>query len=85
MTTKNFVSWSLNSEEIFDDEGDVVGEVEYALIDKLFVSIEDRGQGKGRALIEGAIKDIKAAHPSLDIKIAALPFGEDAIDMSDLV
>lgn len=80
-----FISWSLTSDDIYDDEGDVVGSEEYALIEKLYVNVADRGQGVGRELLVSTLADIAQQYPGVCIKVAALPFGEDAIDMTDLV
>lgn len=79
-----YVSWSLNEYPVFD-EGEEVGSEEYVLIEKLFVPSNQRRQGVARKLLREAIAEAKSKHPDLPIKIAALPFGEDQIDMSDLV
>ena len=83
--TQSYISWDITEEEIFDDEGVCVDAEEYALIEKIFVAPEDRRQGKARAMLRQTIEEIKAKHSGMKIKLAALPFGEDAIDMSDLV
>ena len=80
-----YVSWSLNEDPVFDDEGEEVGSEEYVLIEKLFVPSHQRRQGIARKLLREAIAEAKQQYPTLSIKIAALPFGDDQIDMSDLV
>lgn len=82
---KSFVSWSIDSEELYDDEGEVVGEEDYVLIEKLWVDPSERGQGKGRELMESAIAEAQEKYPGLPIRLAALPFGEGAMEVSDLV
>lgn len=77
-----YVSWEVNSDEIYDEEGGVVGVEEYALIEKVWVPEGQRGQGKGRKLIEEALKEIEET--GLTCKIAALPF-DGGMDMADLV
>ena len=82
---QSYISWDIAEDEIFNDECEVVGSNEYAIIEKIFVAPEDRRQGKARAMLREAIAEIKANHPGMAIKVAALPFGEDPIDMADLV
>ena len=36
-------------------------------------------------MLREAIAEAKQQYPTLSIKVAALPFGDDQIDMSDLV
>ena len=80
-----YVSWSLNDDPVFDDEGEEVGSEEYVLIEKLFVPSHQRRQGIARKLLREAIAEAKQQYPTLSIKVAALPFGDDQIDMSGLV
>jgi GNAT superfamily N-acetyltransferase len=80
-----YIGWDLNQEELFDEDGNEYAGEEYALIEKIFVPVEDRGQGVGAKLLAEAIEEIRAAHGSITIKLAALPFGEGAMDMVDLV
>ena len=78
-----YVSWDVNCDDIYDAEGDVVGQEEYALIEKIWVPSSERGNGKGRQMLREAIEEIKAAGHDT-VKIAALPF-DDGMDMCDLV
>jgi len=82
---KSYVTWSLDEDDIYDDEGDIEDTEEYALIDKIYVPVSQRGSGEGKRLLLGAIKQIQTEHPNLPIKITAYPFGEDKMDMTDLV
>ena len=69
-----YVSWTVTEDDIYDADGEVVGVEEYALIEKVWVPAEQRGQGKGRELVEQAIKEIEVT--GLSCKIAALPFDD---------
>ena len=84
MNTQAYVSWNLETEVLFDEDGCEYDGEEYALIEKIWVPAEDRGQGKGREMLENAINDIRTQHGKIIIKIAALPF-DDGMDMDDLV
>lgn len=83
--TENFVSWDIAADPVFDAEGDEVGSDEYALIEKVYVCPTQRRQGLARKMLTDAIAEIKAAHSGMPIRIAALPFGDEAIEMADLV
>lgn len=83
--TKSYISWGLNSDDIYDEEGDVVGQDEYVLIEKLYVAPADRRQGVAREILREALAEIAKIHSGMTVKLAALPFGDDAIDMADLV
>lgn len=80
-----YVSWELCEDPIFDEEGDEIGSEEYVLIEKVFVPAHQRRQGVARKMLRNALADIKRHYPSLPIKVAALPFGPDPIEMDDLV
>lgn len=77
-----YISWSVSSDDIYDAEGCVIGEEEYALIEKIWVPVSERGQGTGRKLMVEALAEI--AETGMVCKIAALPFDE-GMDMEDLV
>lgn len=80
---KEYASWDAYQEEIYSEEGDVVGYAEYALVEKIWVPLESRKKGLGREMLKLAIKEIRdAGHET--IKIAALPF-DGGMDMDDLV
>lgn len=80
-----YVSWDVNEDHVFDGEGEEVGSEEYVLIEKLFVPSHQRRLGVARKLLREAIAEAKQQYPTLPIKVAALPFGDDQIDMVDLV
>lgn len=80
-----FVSWGLTEEPLFDSDGEEVGSKEYVLIEKLFVPPSQRRQGIARKLLREAIAESRQQYPTLSIKVAALPFGDDQIEMVDLV
>ena len=77
-----YASWTVTEDDIYDADGEVVGVEKYALIEKVWVPAQQRGQGKGRELMEQAIKEIEVT--GLSCKIAALPF-DDGMEMADLV
>ena len=79
-----YVSWDLETEVLFDEDGCECDGEQYAMIEKIWVPESDRGQGKGRKMLESAIADIKEKHGNITIKIAALPF-DNGMDMADLV
>ena len=80
-----FVSWGLNEEPLFSVDGEEVDSKEYVLIEKIFVPPRQRRQGVARKLLREAIADARNQYPTLSIKVAALPFGDDPISMIDLV
>lgn len=81
----SYISWDLHADDVYDAEGDIIGKDEYVLIEKLYVTPSERRQGKGRAMLREALEEIAAQHPGMTIKVAALPFDDDAIEMQDLV
>ena len=84
MNTQAYVSWDLETEVLFDEDGFEYDGDDYALIEKIWVPESDRGQGKGRKMLESAIEEIRAQHGKITIKIAALPF-DNGMEMNDLV
>ena len=80
-----YVSWGLTEDPVFDSEGEEIGSEEYVLIEKLFVPSHQRRQGIARKLLREAIAEARQQYPTLSIKVAALPFGDDQIDMAELV
>ena len=80
-----YVSWGLTEEPLFDGDGEEIGYKEYVLIEKIFVPSHQRRQGIARKLLREAIAEAKQEYHNLPVKIAALPFGDDQIDMTDLV
>jgi GNAT superfamily N-acetyltransferase len=71
-TEFGYCDWDLISEEIFDEDGEVVGENEYVLIENLFVVSSQRGKGYATDLLNLAISTI-TKQTSLPIKIVAEP------------
>lgn len=80
-----YISWDITSDSSFDAEGNETHGADYALIEKVWVPVEMRGQGLGKKLIADAIAEIRAIHGDITIRLAALPFGEDPMDIDDLV
>ena len=78
-----YISYGIEKDDIYDDEGDVVRVDEYILICKLWVPLEARGNGLGRKMLTEAILDIKTEKPGMKIKLAA-DSSED-MDMERLV
>lgn len=85
MMKKSYIAWDLQADDLYDSDGECCGQDEYVLIEKLYVAPAYRRQGKGRAMLREALAEISAQHPGMDVKVAALPFGEEAIEMEDLV
>lgn len=81
----SYISWGLQADDLYDSEGDIIGQDEYVLIEKLYVAPVSRRKGKGRAMLRQALKEIAAKHPGMSIKVAALPFDGEAIEMDALV
>ena len=80
-----YISWDVTEDQVFDDEGNEIGADEYVLIERIYVPADQRRKGLARKLLRDAIAEAKRQYPMLTIKIAALPFGDDHIDMSALV
>lgn len=77
-----YISWDVTEDDIYDDEGDVVGSDEYVLIEKIWVPAEQRGNGVGRKIMVEALEEIEKT--GLTCKVAALPF-DGGMEMADLV
>jgi GNAT superfamily N-acetyltransferase len=82
---KSYIAWEKVIEPTFDDEGDEDGELEYVLIDKIWIDPADRGKGKARELLRNAIKEIKQKHPDLEIKLSASGELDKTTDLKKLV
>lgn len=72
-----YVTYGIESDPIFDREGDEIGEDTYYLIDNVYVAPECRGMGYAKAMIKDAIEKMKAERPDLPIRIVACPKDED--------
>ena len=57
---KAYVSYDINCEEIYDEDGEVSYGDEYWLISNVFVEKAFRGQGVARKLMTEAIAEMKA-------------------------
>ena len=70
---KAFVSYDINCEEIYDEDGEVSYGEDYWLISNVFVEPAFRGQGVARKMMVEAIAEMKAERPELKIKLVAIP------------
>ena len=70
---KAFVSYDINCEEIYDEDGEVTYGDDYWLIGNVFVEKAFRGQGVARKMMVEAIAEMKAERPELKIKLVAIP------------
>lgn len=66
---KHYVSYSIQQEEIYDEEGEVSYGDDYWLVEKCYVAPELRGQGIARKMMVEAIADMRAERPGLTIKL----------------
>lgn len=80
-----YISWSVDTEVMFDDEGNESSGKEYALIAGIYVPAAERGRGIGSKMLRDTIAEIKAKHPDMMIGLAALPFDDCPMDMCELV
>ena len=69
---KAYVSYDINCEEIYDEDGEVSYGDDYWLISNVFVEKAFRGQGVARKMMIEAIAEMKAEHPELKIKLVAI-------------
>ena len=81
---KSYVSWGLDCEDVYDDEGDVVDTCEYVLIDLVYVAPHERGQGLAEKLLKDALVEIEAKHPGVAVRLVVQP-KEDGVDIDGLV
>ena len=70
---KAFVSYDINCEEIYDEDGEVTYGDDYWLVSNVFVEKEFRGQGVARKMMIEAIAKMKDERPELKIKLVAIP------------
>ena len=70
---KAFVSYDINCEEIYDEDGEATYGDDYWLISNVFVEPAFRGQGVARKMMVEAIAEMKAERPELKIKLVAIP------------
>jgi predicted GNAT family N-acyltransferase len=81
---KEYVSYELNTDIDFDEDGNEIESEEYVLISRVYVPEEKRGQGVARKIMTEALAEIAKEHPSKTIKIAAYPL-EETTDLDRLV
>ena len=74
---ENFISYSIESEEIYDEDGELSFGDDYWLITKIFVIPEQRGQGFARKMMADAIEEMKKERPELTIKLVCEAQDED--------
>ena len=67
--TTHYVSYSVQQEEIYDEEGEVSYGDDYWLIEKCYVAPELRGQGIARKMMQEAIAEMRAERPELKIRL----------------
>ena len=82
------VTWFIDNDSVFDEEGNESPGFDFVHIDTLFVPVELRGQGLARRIMKEAIKNIKVEHSGLPIYLVACPkesAGPACPDMSELV
>ena len=70
---KAYVSYDINCEEIYDEDGESSYGDDYWLISNVFVEPAFRGQGVARKMMVEAIAEMKAERPELKIKLVAIP------------
>jgi GNAT superfamily N-acetyltransferase len=82
--SESYVSWGIDEEPIYDEEGEEIDAEEYARIDLVYVAPEERGQGRALPLLSQAIEEIRSARPGLPIRLVVLP-KEEGIEIEGLV
>lgn len=66
--TNAFISFYKYTDTSFDDDGNEFG-FEYWLVAKVYVPLEERGQGKAREMMVKALEEMKAEDSSLEVKL----------------
>jgi len=66
---KAYITYGVDSEETYNDEGELVAELDYWLISKVYVPVDQRGNGIARKMMTDAIADMKKENPELEIKL----------------
>lgn len=64
-----FISYSVTSEELYDEDGEVSYGDDYWLIEKIYVPSELRGQGIARGMLLQAIEEMRTEHPEYAIRL----------------
>lgn len=72
MIMKAFVSYDINCEEIYDEDGEVSYGEDYWLISNVFVEKQCRGKGVARKLMLEAIDEMRKERPELKIKLVCM-------------
>ena len=69
--SKGYVSYSTQTDPLFDDEGEEIGSESYILIDLVYVQPDFRGQGVARQLLAETLAMLK--DQPLAVRLCALP------------
>ena len=72
-----YVSYPIQQEEIYDEEGEVSYGDDYWLVEMCYVAPELRGQGIARKMMEQAIAKMRSERPELTIKLVCEAQDED--------
>jgi len=81
---KNYVSWGVEQDPVFDSEGNETEGEPYVKIDYVVIDESNRGRGLARAALHYELQQIKKEHPDLEVKIIADPM-EESVDRDQLV
>jgi predicted GNAT family N-acyltransferase len=71
--TSAYISYDIQEDPIFDDEGDEVGTDKYWLICKMYTPEAERGKGIARRLMTEALSEMSSKCPSLDVRLWCEP------------
>lgn len=61
--SKVYISYDVETETFLDEGGYECDGPEYWLISKVFVPLEERGQGKARKMMETALLEMRSERP----------------------
>lgn len=79
-----FCAYRIETEIEFDEDGYEVEGDQYVLIEKIFVPVENRGNGIARRLLREAVSHSRTTHPGMAIRLVAEPL-DASTDMERLV
>ena len=81
-----YVSWDVNSDYSFDEEGNEIPGEPYALIERTEVYPQYRRKGYGKQLVRDAIREIQTEKPGMEIKLfpEAFDVGDTGLDDEQL-
>lgn len=66
---ENYISFCVNSDDVYNDEGEVIDSVEYWLIEKVYTPFEMRGRGIARQMMNDALAEMKLEESSLPVRL----------------